>query len=231
MSSNINTAASFMLLLLLGICTAGNATDFPAPPDASVETVAGSVTSMGMNLNIRKFQTRQSMQSVLAFYRNLWLDQAAEVELPPWTMIGTREGDEYLNVQMQRNGEVTWGYLSISDLPEKIDNKTLAPPHAANFPRMSGTSVVDVQVSNDPGKKGRTILMTNNYSVKSNHDFYRGHYKKKGWRIIMDEQTEPRHGSYAMYVSKGSATVTLSIKKIDGKTAVVANEVKQGLLR
>ncbi len=221
----------FVLIALVTCSSPALAKDFPAPPRATVESIAGSVTSMGMNLNIRRFKTELPMPRVQEFYRNLWKEEASETLMPPWTMIGRIDGDEYHNVQMQSVPAGTWGYLSISDLPEKFRKKSYEFPDGGKFPKMSGSQVIDDQVSNDPGKKGRTLMITNNFSVKSNHDYYRNHYTNNGWKIIMDEQTQSRQGAYAMYMTKGPASVTLTITKVDGHTMIVANEVKRGLLR
>lgn len=222
-------AGIFTVGLLLG--SYALADDFPAPPQASVESVAGSVTSMGMQLNIRRFTTENSPESVLAYYRSRWQQDASESEMPPWKMIGRIAGDEYHNVQVQAAGHGAWGYLSISDLPGKLQDKSYRFPDGGTFPRMSGSHVLDEQISNDPGKDGKTLLISNDFSVKSNHDFYRNHFRNQGWEIVMDQQTEPRQAAYALYVTKGADSVTLTIHRQNGRTMVVANEVKRGLFK
>ena len=47
----------------------------------------------------------------------------------------------------------------------------------------------------------------------------------------MDEQTEPRQDAYAMYMTKGADSVTLTIHRQGGQTMIVANQVKRGLLK
>jgi len=220
----------FMLPVLLWPMT-NTAEDFPAPPKATLEEVAGSVTSMGMNLNIRRFQTDDGVERVLDFYRARWGDEASESIMSPWNMIGKIVGEQYFNVQVQAAGNGSWGYLSISDLPGKLMEKSYAFPDGGNFPRMSGSTVMDDQISKDPGKDGRTLLISNTFSVKSNHDYYRSHYQNNGWRIVMDEQTEPRQAAYAMYMTKGADSVTLTIHRQGGQTMIVANQVKRGLLK
>jgi hypothetical protein len=221
----------FFTLLAVVLPVSVVAEDFPAPPSATVESIAGSVTSMGMNLSIRRFKVEKPMSSVLGFYRKLWQEDASETEMPPWTMIGKIDGDHYYNVQMQPVAAGTWGYLSVSDLPEKLQDKTYKFPDGGNFPRMNGSQVIDEQISDDPGKKGRTLMISNRFSVKSNHDYYKNHYRNKGWNIVMDQQTEARQAAYALYMTKGPKSVTLTIFKDDGRTMVVANEVSRGLLR
>ena len=216
---------------LLALMAETQAEDFPAPPSATVENIAGSVTSMGMNLNIRRFKIERSVETVLTFYRNLWGKEASESEMPPWMMIGRIDGDHYYNVQVQSVAAGSWGYLSISDLPGRLEDQSYEYPDGGNFPKMNGSQVIDDQVSDDPGKKGRTLMIANGFSVKSNHSFYKNHYRNQGWNVVMDQQTEPRQAAYALYMTKGPKTVTLTIFESDGKTMVVANEVNRGLLR
>ncbi len=37
---------------------------------------------------------------------------------------------------------------------------------------MSGSKIVNDLISNDPGKKGRTMMIANSFSVSSNTDYY-----------------------------------------------------------
>ncbi|MGD2117608.1 MAG: hypothetical protein PVG66_04555 [Chromatiales bacterium] len=223
---------SWLAALLMLLSAVLPAADFPPPPDAEVSSVAASTSSLGLQLNIRKFTSGRSMEQTLEFYRAFWQDEAAETEMPPWRMIGSRQGDEYFNVQVQSKADGgSWGYLSISDLPKKLDEKTYRMPTGQGFPMMSGSRVMDDQHSKDPGKDGRTLVIENRFSAQSNRNFYVNHYQNQGWEIVMDQQVAPRNKGYALFVRKGPKTVGLTIAHEDGKTAIVANEVKRGLLR
>lgn len=223
-------------LVLFGFCLlfwtlSVAAAELPGPPDAQIERIAPSTTSLGMRLSIRRFRVDRSMEQVLDFYRQLWKDQAVETELPPWQMIGTRVDGQYLNVQVQPQGRGAWGYLSISDLPERLDSKQYDALMGGSFPMMNGSQVLDDQVSKDPGKDGRVLLIRNRFSPFTNLNFYKRHYANRGWQLVMDEQVAPRQGAYALYFSKGRESLTLTINRLDGETSIVANHVKRGLLR
>ena len=83
------------------------------------------------------------VEQVLAFYRGQWPDEFAESEMPPWKMIGSRQGDEFLNVQVQPKGtNKSWGYLSVSDLPKRLDKKQYSLQMGKRFPMMSGSRTV-----------------------------------------------------------------------------------------
>lgn len=221
------------LLVWLGVTWPGLllALDFPAPPDAQVASIATSTTALGMQLEIRSFNVKHSQDEVLAFYKDLWKDQAVESEMPPWRMIGTRKDGQFLNVQVQpRDANTSWGYLSISDLPERLDNKTYGTSMGPAFPMMNGSQVLDDQVSKDIGKSGRVLLLKNSFSPTANLNFYKQHFRGQGWEILMDEQTAPRQGGYALYMTKGRESLTMTINRLDGETSIVANQVKRSLI-
>tara|TARA_Y100001935_G_scaffold255643_1_gene270416 strand:- start:19940 stop:20629 length:690 start_codon:yes stop_codon:yes gene_type:complete len=206
--------------------------NFPEPPKSNIYSVTQSTTSLGINLQIKKFETNLSAAEILKFYRDVWKDEYSETEMPPWRMIGIRQSNEYWNVQIQdKIGTGSWGYLSKSDLPELLDKKTFKLPSGKGFPMMSGSIVLDDQVSKDPGRDGRVLLIKNNFTPKTNHNYYRNYFTRKGWEIVMDQEVQARESGFAIYARKGSNTITLTIGKLDGSTSIVANEVKRGLLR
>ncbi len=223
------------LLLCLGLwlpLSVSADADFPPPPDATVVNISSSTTSIGMQLQIRRFQVDMSLEEVLSFYRTFWKDGSAEADMSGWKMIGSRQGNHYLNVQVKPNGRnKSWGFLSVSDLPQRLDNKNYSVQMGGRFPMMSGSQILDDQLSDDIGKEGRTLLIVNKFTPKSNLNFYRKHYRNQGWNIVMDEQTQPRSTGFALYVNKGQQSVGITVNKLDGQTSIVANHVKRGLIR
>jgi hypothetical protein len=201
-----------------------------APPGAKVEWVTPDVKTEGMQLKIRKFTVlNMSMDNVLTFYREEWEDEFAEVDMPPWKMIGSKQGKEYWNVQVQpRAGGGAWGYLGASDLPELLEKgRKLGGRKGKGFPQMAGSTVVNDNRYKDIGKKSRTILLQNKFSVVSNVAYYRNHYVNNGWNTAMDRPSQ-LNGGHVLYLSKGSESLGITFSRSDGKTSVVANEVVHG---
>lgn len=206
---------------------------FDAPPQASVQWVSQSGQIEGMQLSIRRFEvSSMSVQDVLQYYHNKWKERAAETEMPPWKMIGTVAGKEYWNVQVQpRSGGGAWGYLSISDLPDVLKKKKPFGSEANSrnrFPAMAGSQIINDFQQKDVGKKGRTLLIKNDFSVSSNANYYRNYYQSRGYHVTTD-QSDIRTGSYVMIFNKLNQSVSLAINQVDGQTNVVANEVTGGL--
>ena len=225
------------LIFICGLCFITSALAkprFDAPPRATVEWVSPDGQIEGMQLAIRRFEVpSMTVDEVLQFYRRKWKDQAAEVEMSPWQMIGTKQQGEYWNVQVQAgaNGGA-WGLLSISDLPDMIDNdKPIGSNAKGNsgkrFPMMAGSSVVNDIAQRDIGSTGRTLLLQNEFSVSSNASFYRNYYQTRGYQAMVDH-TDARAESHVLVLNKLNHGISLTINKLDGKTSIVANEVKNG---
>ncbi len=229
----MNTSvAALCLLLLLPTWSAQARTELPAPPHARVTTVSTGTKAMGMQLRIRRFETRQSVDEVLAFYRKRWKDHAAESRMPPWRMIGQLVDDEYHNVQVQaRAGGGSWGYLSISDLPGQARQHryTLANP-GKGFPRMGGSRVLDDQSNRDPGKLSRTLMFSNRFSVASNTSFYKRHYQGLGWRVLLDEASAAQGQGHVLTLARRGEQVTITLNRVAGQTRVVANHEQAKVL-
>jgi len=194
--------------------------------------ISSSTTALGMQLSIRRFEVDMPVERVLAYYRDLWKDGFAETQMKPWKMIGRRNDGEYHNVQVRKTDSgKAWGYLSISDLPARLDDKKYSIQMGKIFPMMNGSTLLDDQLSNDIGKEGRLLLIQNDFSPRSNANFYRKHYQRQGWELLMNETTRPRQRGYALFFRKEHKTVVVTINDMQGKTLVVANPVSRGLLQ
>ena len=226
------TRRALLPLYLLILASAVGAEDLPPPPGAQVQQLAGSTSALGMQLRIRRFSSDMPVEQVLAYYRKLWKEYN-EFEMPPWRLIGRLDEGNYLNVQVQPDGDGgSWGYLSIGDLPKRLAEKRfgLALGKEA-FPMMSGSTLINEQVDDDVGKKGRTLLISNSFSAQSNRNFYRNHYRGQDWSVLMDKTINPGKGQYALFFQRGGETVALAIQREQDATVIVANHVKRGLLR
>lgn len=203
--------------------------DFPAPPDAKLTAVADKMHYEGMALQIRKFEVDLTVEQVLAFYRVQWKGEFVEDDMPPWKMISSKQGDEFYTVQVQPNGAgSSWGYLGVSDLPRVLEKRGAVGGKKKFFPMMSGSQIVNDMQQNDIGKRARTILITNRFSVDSNVQYYRDHYTGQGWSKVIDDSGEPGK-SHVLMFQQGNKTVNLTIDRSDEKTNIVVNDVSNGL--
>ncbi len=212
----------FVLIFISFISHVAFAVDLPTPPDSTITQVTNSTNAFGIKMEIRRFESRLSQEQIIDFYSKRWTDTAAITLFDPWEMIGRVERKKFVNVQVQNGFAGSWGYLSISDLPTAIEKDRLQVPDGARFPKMSGSQVISDQKSKDPIKTGRTLVISNNFSVESNGKFYRNHYQGQGWQLMADSKGSKLKG-VALTFSKGRELLSLTINKVDSKTSVVAN--------
>ena len=217
--------------------------DFPPPKGATVEVVGNNMVLNGIRSDIRAFYSKKSFEKVSEFYRQQWQDEVSGgkrgKKLPgyietdamfPWRLF-TRIEDGYLmTVQFQEaDGKGVWGYLAISRLPKnpgKKQNPVLAIPR--DIPTMGESRIISELVNKDPGKNARTMIIYNTHSVGSNINFYRSHYRNRGYTVDID--TNLSQGAMHSLVFK-SARKRINIMIIGGHndTRVVINEVTNSI--
>ena len=206
------------------------AKSFDAPPKSTVKWVTKESSSYGLQLQVRRFESNSlSQQQVLDFYRRQWGDQGAETDAPPWKMIGTSDGNYFWNVQVQSTGrKSSWGYLSVSDIAGiAFGKKKMVVNMGEDFPKMSGSTVVNDFHQEDLGRSARTLLLQNDYTVSSNVSYYKNYYEGRGYTAVMNH-SDDRNTNHVLLMSKIGKEVTMTIHTDGSKTNVVANEVKHG---
>jgi len=213
--------------------------DFPPPPNASVEWVGQNIEMNGIKSSIRAFHSSKSIEKVVEFYRREWKRPTEKgkpgfmetIDAAPWYII-TRIEDDYLltvQVQVQKNDESSsWGYLSISPLPDISDNNSNKPIELGNStPKMSGSHVLSEMKSNDPGKKANTLIIANERSIGSNAAFYRNYYEGRGWTTETDYNAQDVH---TLVFKTRRERVTIMLLRDGGGTRVVVNSVTNSIL-
>lgn len=232
----LSRAFPVLLAILFPQLSCAGAPDFPAPPKASVEWVGKDIEMNGIRSAIRAFQTRQSIEDVVEFYRREW-KQPVEKGLPgylesidaaPWYIISRIEDDYLLTVQVQvkeNDQSGSWGYLATSPLP---DAGAKAIPLGNTVPKIPGSHVMNEMKSDDPGKNARTVVIANSNSVASNADFYRQHYESKGWTTETDRKLGQAEAHSLVFKNRRNR-VTIMMLKDKNFTRVVVNSVKHSI--
>jgi hypothetical protein len=198
---------------------------FPPPPDSTIGKLGESMIVNGIAMDIRQFVSNRSVEQVLEFYRQYWPAGTEEKPgytetdiLEPWNII-TRVEDGYLmTVQVtSSNGRGSSGLLGMSRLPdpEKL------PELGKGFPKMRGSHVLNDVMTEDIGKHGRTLQMTNQASVENNTNFYRNHYVNQGWGIDLD-QAISGGDTHSLRFSQGKKNVNIVIHRSENGVVIVA---------
>jgi hypothetical protein len=232
---SLSLASLFIFIFTPQIAYSG-APEFPAPPKAAVEWVGENIEVNGIKSSIRAFHTNESIEDVVGFYRKEWARPVEKgkpgymetIDAAPWYIISRIEDGYLLTVQVQvkqNDPSGSWGYLSISPLP----NPKAKPPNlGATIPKIAGSFVMSEMKSDDPGKKGTTVLISNTHSVRNNADFYRGHYQSKGWTKETDRHLGNNEGHSLVFKTRRER-VTIMLLKDKDYTRIVVNSVKNSV--
>ncbi len=227
----INTRLAFGLIIFMGLpCIvlwsgiALAAPKFPPPPGSKIGLIAESMVFNGIEMDVRQFNSKRSVEDVLEFYREYWPagteKQPGYTEtdaLEPWQLI-TRVEDGYLmTVQVTAAGQRgSTGLLGMSKLP----NPEKLPKLGKNIPKMSGSRVFNDIKTKDIGKDGRTVALLNDFTVENNANFYRDYYTGHGFGLDMDRSVSGGD-AHAQRFSKRGEVVTIVISKTAEGTVVV----------
>ncbi|MCB1745043.1 MAG: hypothetical protein KDK91_32045 [Gammaproteobacteria bacterium] len=221
---------SFIGSLLCPLTHAGERPELPAPKGATVKRVGDSIQTNGLTMSIREFHTNDDMEEVKAFYARtfppgkddpgMYLSTAAE----PWTVLSRMQEPWLMTVQMQATDMGgTWGYLGIARVPEPGEPEARPEPPRS----LHGTVLISSSRSEDDGQSGEVFLMNNDYSVRSNLEFYKGLYS--AWRADMEQPVMDGAG-YALSFSRGSKRVNMTIVAGDKGSYITINVIRRSLL-
>lgn len=229
----LHSWAAICLIVMGSGTIAAKEPKFPAPDDARVSIVNGNLRINGIDSNVRQFNTKESLEEVIDFYREEWshgIGRGPGYTVTninqPWTVISRIEGKYLMTVQIQpaSNGG-SWGFLALSRLPER----GRSPKLGRDFPSMRGSHTLNEVVSKDPGQTGRTMLLGNKYDLQTNVAFYRNRFSAAGWEFDMDKSL----GGvlHVLALRKGRKRVNMVITEVSKNgTRIIVNEVTYDLL-
>jgi len=178
-------------------------------------------------MRIRQFVADMSVEQVLEFYRHTWKDGKKdrpgfkENDFGQWKMITRLQDKYFFSVQVQPGNRASqsWGYLAISNLPQIKK----MPRLGSGFPKMAGTHVINDNPSVDAGRKGRTLLMSNGFTVSGNTEYYRGYYGSRGWAKVMDQSLN-NGTSHVLLFKHSGQEVAITVHAVSNGAVIVSNE-------
>ncbi len=229
---SINNRLAFNLIALMslpclvmwsGLVLA--APKFPPPPGSKIGLITESMVFNGVEMNVRQFNSKRSVEEVLEFYREFW-PKGTEKEpgftetdaLEPWQLITRVEEGYLMTVQVTAAGRKgSTGLLGMSKLPDPEN----LPKLGNKIPKMSGSRVFNDIKTRDPVKNGRTVALLNDFTVENNANFYRDYYTGYGYGLDLDKSVSGGD-SHAQRYSQRGKVVTIVINKTAEGTVVVA---------
>lgn len=202
---------------------------FPTMKKMKLESVASQMDFNGIPMAIRRFESPEAPEAVLAFYRDKWSAGAAakapvEYPLGPWQVIATLKEPCFYTVQVKSFGKGgSEGLLGLSAPPS--DKTTVKE----DVPMLPGSKLINDIAHNDAGKTARTVLLKNGFSSATNADFYRSNLGDQGWKVL----THHRGGDGAdargdvLVMKKGVREVSIAITQKGSESNVLLNYVDQ----
>ena len=221
---NTRLAIGLIPLIILWSGVALAAPKFPPPPGSKIGLIAEHMVINGIEMNVRQFNSKRSVEEVLEFYREFW-PKGTEKEpgytetdaLEPWQIITRVEEGYLMTVQVTAAGQKgSSGLLGISKLPDPEN----LPKLGKKIPKMSGSKVFNDIKTKDIGKNGRTVALVNDFTVQNNANFYRDYYTSQGYQLDLDK-TVSGGDSHAQRFSQRGDVVTIVISKAAEGTVVV----------
>lgn len=202
-----------------------------ALPDLKLTWVAPDIVHNGTPLQIRRFDSTDNVQAILARYRREWKSSAQspqdaiEYTVGGYQVIAKLRDMCFYTVQARSNGAGgSTGMLAVSQIQDSNQPRVLGK----DFPMMSGSLVAADMTHRDPGKEARTIMLMNQFSTNANADFYRRVIGGDGWNITSDHLVQFKGGNgngYAITFKRGFNETSMVISRTEGGSSVLVNLV------
>lgn len=204
-----------------------SASDWPDPslPDGTnAAAISSHLIYNGADMRSRVFASTQSAGDVVKFYRDLWGKQSVLNQLSGWQVVGHREGDFYITVQVRGEGSGSRGDIGIVRIPQENVRVELGK----GVPRPANTTVFnDISYPDDP-TPDRTLAMTNGLSLQQNAGYYREHLIAQGWKPADSGSCVSDAASCVMNYEQGDRKMTLAMTERGGHSEIVINVQGEG---
>lgn len=154
------------------------------------ETVASGMAYNGTEQNISKIESNASRDEVIKAYVIKWRSTHAEpleakvVRSGNWEIVSKIIGTCLHTVQLDKRSYSASGYVSSREID--VDGRLATAVPGKSVPKLYGSRVLSDIFHNDPGKKARTLMIANNFSVDANAEFYIRNFGGDGWKILND---------------------------------------------
>lgn len=205
------------LALLTGIASAASWPDVSLPQGTQTTEVARRIVFNGLDMRAEIFATPKSPADVVAFYKILWKGEVVVNATGKAQVIGHKQGDYYITVQVTGSGAGSKGNIGIVDVE--------SAPHdferGKGLPRPMGTKVFnDIAYPDDP-TPARTVAMRNSLSPQQNAAYFRERLGADGWKPA--DANQCNGDVCVMRYERADSKMTLVMTPLDGQSQVTIN--------
>lgn len=214
-----------MGLLALTAC-ADDWPDLVLPENTHAVVVADRIDINRLPTRIWRISSARRPDQFLAFYRQHWTTPPQKDAPPfientagPWRIISRAEKGFLITVQVDKTDATrSEGMFSVAQLDGAMVEKAMTGK-LPEYPRMSGSKVLQELNNHDAGKNALTVVLENAHSPASNRDYYKKYYESRGWVEIKTRAQSS--GSTVLLLQKGPLETSYTFVSRDGKTQVV----------
>jgi len=135
-----------------------------------------------------------------------------------WEIVSKIIGNCLHTVQLDKRSYVASGYVSARKLD--VDSQLASAVQGKSIPKPYGSRVLSDVFHNDPGKKARTLMIANNFSVDANADFYLRNFAGDGWKVLSDHHVPIQ--------KRDQAARAITFGKVHEQHIIVIAELKSG---
>jgi hypothetical protein len=218
-------AALAWLALLPAVSSASAWPDPQLPDGTHAAAVASHMIYNGADMRDQVFASSQSAADIVKFYRQLWGKQSVLDQVGGWQVVGHREGDFYITVQVRPDGSGSRGDIGITRLPtEKIKVQL-----GAGVPHPSNTTVFNDIMYPDDRTPARTLAMSNSLSVQQNASYYREHLAATGWKPADTHTCNSGASSCVMSYEQGNRKMLVVLTANATRSQIVINLMGEGV--
>lgn len=190
----------------------------PLPEDARTAWVSTDINQSGMHLSIQTFESLDSVDSVLEFYRTLWFKEGEipgfiENELMDWRTISHFREDDNIVLQLKpnNNGGAS-GFLSIA----KLNKQEIVPD--TDFPLPSGTEEYSKTYLLENNSHVHTMTYITKQSIGSTSAFYKDNLIREGWSLASDRTIS---GSHVLLFNRNDDRCEMVIQRLNQEDTVI----------
>lgn len=189
------------------------------PDGMRAAEVSSHMIYNGTDMRGQVFTSSQSAADVVKFYRELWGRQSVLDQIPGWQVVGHREGDYYITVQVKPDGSGSRGDIGIVRIPAENTKVELGQ----GVPHPSNTTIFNDIIYPDDNTPARTLAMINNLSVQQNASYYREHLAATGWKQADTHTCTYGASSCVMSYERGNRKMMVALTADAAHSEIVIN--------
>jgi len=188
------------------------------PDNASTALISNEINQNGMMLSIRTFDSPDTVDSVLDFYRAVWFQDKPivgflESTIGEWKIISRKKPGSNIVLQLKlKQPSGSSGFMSVAQMTSDAKPLDETIPLPVNAKIFSSTLVKENHA------KVNTIIFTSKQPIKSNMRFYEERMSRVGWSVAQNVEV---NGSHVLLLNRRNDQCEIVIQKLNEEDTVI----------